>query len=81
MLSDGSFIDWRIYKTPKQYTQEFTSAQFKDLTRRYVLVRYGNYNSSLSTYEEINALYEDIKTHLSKIPEIPVQEEGGDHED
>ena len=80
MLSDGEFIDWRLFKTPKQYTQEFANSQFLDLTRNYVLVRYGDYTATLSTYESIDNLYKDIKAHLNEIPDIPVQEEGGDNE-
>lgn len=81
MLSDGEHIDWRLYKTPAQYTGEFPHADFHSLTQRYVLVRYGDYAASATTYEELNNLYESIKSHLKDIPVMPSQKGGGENED
>jgi hypothetical protein len=80
MLSDHEAIDWRIFKTPAQYTREFKDDNFSDLTRQYVLVRYGGYDASKAIYDGICEKYKSIENRLSDNKESAPSEEGGDNE-
>lgn len=77
-LSDHEVIDWRIYKTPAQYTREYKQAAFTQLTRTYVLVRYGDRDANQSVLDGIVGNYESIVERVedSKVAAAG-QEEGG----
>ena len=77
-LSDHEVIDWRIYKTPAQYTREYKQAAFTQLTRTYVLVRYGDRDANQSVLDGIVSNYESIVERVkdSKVAAAG-QEEGG----
>lgn len=65
ILSDGKRIDWQIYKTPSEYLYEMKEDKlkkpFKDLTGKFLQVRYGNYDVSEDLYEKILALHVEMK--------------------
>jgi hypothetical protein len=42
MLSDAGRIEWQLYKTPSQYTREYPTDAFRQLTNLFLLIRYGN---------------------------------------
>ena len=42
MLSDAGRIEWQLYKTPSQYTREYPTDVFRQLTNLFLLIRYGN---------------------------------------
>lgn len=79
-LSDNDAIDWRIHKTPTQYTREFKNEDFKNLTRQYVLVRYGGYKATPEIYEYICDKYKIIVSKLSVNMNLESSQEGGDNE-
>ena len=87
MLSDKEKINWRIYKTPTQYTREFSNVHFLSLTRQYMLVRYGGYSATTQIYDHICSLYNNILSTLAidndgnDAVDIGSQQEGGEHED
>ena len=41
-LADAGRINWQPYKTPMQYTKEFSAAPFWQMTQHFLLIRYGN---------------------------------------
>lgn len=79
-LSDNNAIVWMAFKTPLQYTLEFVNDQFKELTSRYVLVRYGDYDASQPLFDKITQLYNDVVVSLteSKPFVTPATTEGGE---
>ena len=79
-LSDNDAIDWRIHKTPTQYTREFKNEDFKNLTRQYVLVRYGGYKATPEIYEYICDKYKIIVSELSVNMNLESSQKGGDDE-
>lgn len=64
ILSDNNAIAWMAFKTPLQYTQEFVNDQFKELTSRYILVRYGDYEATQHIFEIISQLKNEIEQFL-----------------
>ncbi len=79
LLSDSDKIEWRIYKTPAQYTREYKNDDFSNLTRRYVLVRYGDYEATQAIFDDISDKYKSIENQLSlAMPSNTVEEGGGD---
>ena len=78
LLSDNEQIAWRIYKTPVEYTQEYKDDIFAQLTREYVLVRYGGYVASSETFDEISEKYRIIDKHVSEITQLSHQLQEGD---
>lgn len=79
-LSDNEKIDWRIHKTPAQYTREFKNADFASLTRQYVLIRYGDYEATQAIFDDISGKYKNIVDQLNVVTAAVEKEEGGDHE-
>ena len=79
-LSDNEKIDWRIHKTPAQYTREFKNADFSSLTRQYVLIRYGDYEATQAIFDDISGKYKNIVDQLNVVTAAVEKEEGGDHE-
>ena len=78
MLADSNAIAWMAFKTPTQYTQEYKDDDFAELTRRYVLVRYGNYEASSAVFETITELFNRVEQRIKDgVTPMPLQE-GGD---
>ena len=74
-LSDNDAIDWRIHKTPAQYSREYKNEDFSFITRQYVLVRYGDYDATPGIYNAISDKYKTVVSSFSII-----QQKGGDNE-
>lgn len=55
-LSDAHRIDWEPSKTPSQYAREVNRGDFRELTNRYLRVRYGNFTASRPMLKEMEAL-------------------------
>lgn len=82
LLSDKSLINWRIYKTPTQYTYEFKNDTFDQFTKLYVFIRYGGYAATEIEYDEICKLKTVIEKHVDDMTPPPTtKQEGGDYED
>lgn len=60
-LSDACRIEWRLYKTPTQYTREETSENFRKLTNHFLRIRYGNFNTTEALCKEMIRLAEGIE--------------------
>ena len=60
-LSDANRIEWRLYKTPTQYTREETSDNFRKLTNHFLRIRYGNFNTTEALCREMVRLAEGIE--------------------
>ena len=64
-LSDNQQIDWQIHKTPTEYLYEIKNKDmkqpFRDLTNRFLQVRYGNYSASHELYEIMLNIQTQIK--------------------
>lgn len=78
-LSDKALIDWRIYKTPTQYTQEFKDEVFVRFTNRYVFLRYSGIEVTDEHYREMSEQKEEIDGRIADITPVK-QEEGGGNE-
>ena len=65
-LYDNQQIDWQIHKTPTEYLYEIKNKNmklpFRDLTNRFLQVRYGNYSASSELYEVVIDLQAQIKS-------------------
>ena len=63
-LSDYKYIDWQTYKTPTEYLYEMkrkeVSEEFRHLTNRFLMVRYGNFEATESTYQTVRSLQQVI---------------------
>ena len=77
-LADNEIIDWQLFKTPTQYTYEFRSPQFHDLTNIFIIIRYGNIAATKEDY--IRA--KDLQQSILDTPQPDAHtKEGGEHED
>ena len=60
ILSDKEIIDWQLYKTPTQYIYEVKPETrrepFRDLTNRFLRVRYGNFEATEQIFNEMKEL-------------------------
>ena len=82
LLSDNELIDWRIYKTPTQYTREFKDEAFAQFTRRYVFLRYSGCEVTEANFKEIREQEQEIDGRVADVaPETIEQQEGGEDED
>lgn len=79
LLSDNGAIDWRIFKTPLQYTREFKNSDFITLTRQYVLVRFGGYEAVKATFDDVSAKLDLVRKQVDNFS-ISSEKEGGAHE-
>ncbi|WP_321438449.1 DUF4129 domain-containing protein [uncultured Bacteroides sp.] len=63
-LSDSKCIDWQTYKTPTDYLYEMKRNEvvedFRHLTNRFLMVRYGNFEANEATYEAVKSLQQEI---------------------
>lgn len=63
-LSDAGQIEWQPYKTPTEYIYEIkadtTKRPFRELTNRFLRVRYGNFEATGALFREMKTLQEEI---------------------
>jgi len=63
-LSDKEYIDWQTYKTPTEYLYEMkrkeVMEEFRHLTNRFLMVRYGNFEATEATYQSAKSLQQVI---------------------
>ncbi len=63
-LSDTGKIDWQLYKTPTEYIYEIKSdalkTPFRELTNRFLRVRYGNFEATIALYQEVQAFQKEL---------------------
>ena len=66
LLSDNNLIEWQIHKTPTEYLYEIKNREmrplFRELTNRFLQVRYGNYSASSELYD----IMHEVQTSLKK---------------
>lgn len=74
-LSDGKAIDWKIFKTPLQYTSEVRDREFRDITNHFLRVRYGDFEATGELYDEMLALHRVI---VEKHPAVDDDEDNKD---
>lgn len=64
MLSDNAIIDWQIHKTPTQYVYEVRvearREPFRQLTNRFMRVRYGNYDATARSFDDMRQLQAEV---------------------
>lgn len=73
-LSDNGKITWQPWKPPMQYTSEMPNDAFRDMTRQFVKVRYGNYEASEENVNDMEEWQRSLKSSLTPA------EKGGQHE-
>ena len=73
-LSDNGKITWQPWKPPMQYTSEMPNDAFRDMTRQFVKVRYGNYEASEENVNEMEEWQRSLKSSFTSV------EKGGQHE-
>jgi hypothetical protein len=65
-LSDNGLINWQINKTNTHYASELTNteqqAAFKQLTRQFEYVWYGDFLINSDIYKKISPLFQNFKT-------------------
>jgi len=63
-LSDYKYIDWQTYKTPTEYLYEMqmkdAKEDFRHLTNRFLMVRYGNFEATEATYNAVKGFQKVI---------------------
>lgn len=63
-LSDTGKIDWQLYKTPTEYIYEMKSdalkTPFRELTNRFLRVRYGNFEATAALYQEMQVFQREL---------------------
>lgn len=63
-MSDNEIIDWQLYKTPTQYVYEVKSETkrepFRNLTNRFLRVRYGNFEATGQLFNEMKELQREV---------------------
>ena len=55
-LSDDGTIDWQPSKTPMQYVRQVGRREFAELSRLFILVRYGNHEANESMFLQMKEL-------------------------
>ena len=64
-LSDKEIINWQLYKTPTQYLYEVKPEErraiFRELTNRFLRVRYGNFEATRGLFDEMKMLQKQIE--------------------
>jgi hypothetical protein len=56
LLNDKEIIKWKLYKTPTQYTREYSNKDFRDFTNMFLRVRYGGHVAKLEDVELMDSL-------------------------
>lgn len=64
-LSDAEKINWQLYKTPTEYIYELKPESlrtpFRELTNRFLRVRYGNFEATDSLFHEMEELQNAVQ--------------------
>lgn len=60
-LDENQRIDWRIYKTPSQYAQEYAHPSFVRMTHHFLRVRYGGFPASQALSSEMETLSHEVQ--------------------
>lgn len=64
-LSDAEKINWQLYKTPTEYIYELKPESlrtpFRELTNRFLRVRYGNFEATDSLFHEMEELQSAVQ--------------------
>ena len=64
-LSDAEKINWQLYKTPTEYIYELKSdslrTPFRELTNRFLRIRYGNFDATEALFREMEELQQTIQ--------------------
>ena len=55
-LSDAGTINWQPSKTPMQYARQVGRREFSELSRLFILVRYGNHEATEDLFQQMKAL-------------------------
>jgi hypothetical protein len=66
MLSDAGRIEWQLYKTPSQYTREYPTDVFRQLTNLFLLIRYGNREAGQEQADQAAKLKQTVAATLSR---------------
>lgn len=67
LLSDNKLIDWQIFKTPTQYTQEFRNNDFQRFSNLFLRVRYGGFKAVENDYKTAVDLAGNISEAVWKL--------------
>lgn len=67
-LSDTHRIDWQPFKTPSQYTNECPEPALRQMTNRFLLVRYGNRDATATMADEMTAWQQTIMQLTADTP-------------
>ncbi|MBP5340179.1 MAG: DUF4129 domain-containing protein [Prevotella sp.] len=59
-LSDTGKIDWQPSKTPTQYMRQYSLPAFAELSKRFIRVRYGNFEADEAFFHEMKELHQTI---------------------
>ena len=59
-LSDNGSIDWQPSKTPMQYMRQYALPAFAELSKRFIRIRYGNFEADEALYQEMKELQQAI---------------------
>ncbi|MBR1933134.1 MAG: DUF4129 domain-containing protein [Prevotella sp.] len=60
-LSEQKRIDWQPQKTPTQYVREVGDGPFRELSRHFVRVRYGNFDATEALVRQLQALQAEVQ--------------------
>lgn len=77
-LADNNRIDWALFKTPSQYTREERSPEFRDMTNEFLRVRYGNFDATEATYNEMQGRSRTLIARISDELVTQQTQGGGD---
>lgn len=61
VLDESQRIDWRIHKTPSQYSSEYAHPAFATMTRHFLRVRYGKFPATQALCDEMGALAQEVE--------------------
>ena len=59
-LSDADTINWQPSKTPMQYARQVGNREFSELSRLFILVRYGNHEANESLFQQMKTLQDAV---------------------
>lgn len=77
-LADNNRIDWALFKTPSQYTREERSHEFREMTHQFLRVRYGNFDATQDTYNQMQGRSRTLIARISDEIVVQQTQEGGD---
>lgn len=75
-LSDCQQIEWQAFKTPTQYTYEFSHVGFRKLTQLFMRVRYGGFVANEQVVDEMHSYQQSVDNILKQLSDSKKQEGG-----